>query len=1063
MSLIALYRSVDEVCSLLSMRRYARKRVLRCRDSERNRLAQHYLVEELKNLKGLRHKHLVKIIGSYTDDHYIAYIMLPIAQYNLQTLLNQTRALKPEEASMVREFYGCLAGAVHYLHKHRIRHRDLSGRNILIEHGRVYISDFGSAYNSSNRTTSMTRHRQTPVSPDYMAPEIARGDDRDSSSDMWSLGILYLEMMTKLCGRLLGELRKSIHDHARTKNAQPYLYCNTPVIQSWIKVLRQNNSDNYSDNEPLEWITSLLHVSPNRRPTAKLLMKDILESPSFSTFCCIDCEADLRDSGFAYDSAMPKPEVTEDTEQVLNTLAAVFESNHGLDGFQVHSAEKTSSMERWVESVSFEELNNTSHADQVDMPTIKTSTFYTHIPGGFDIPEKGTTPPNIPSVSDDANSYKRRSEPVEYIHDYVGSAKRMPCQWPEEIEDEDLPALVPKLPEGMNVRDSGMGFVEYDSGGSEDEDGEDERLFDEVSDGDDSDSSSVVTAIPNDSNGHGDINLMVSTTSEQNGGTFDPNGAFTDDKMFDEVISDDDSEPVEHTVNIAEIRPLTPTHSKIKSLRIQVEELKIDTAEERVDSQLAGASWKLEASHLASAMEQPNSSKLGDTESEHTPLQQTEARHEIEKDPPASRYIRPSVEDIKETEDISHNARAEDVDANDSELLTNADTHDAADLPFPVITRAYFGRNNSDNLQADSVEATTRRKKHTKPKVTIGGVEWIQFEDDADKGTEIVDIDTICGVAPLSATNLSALNSERGPKTERRAPVGSLNLESFFRNTWENASSAPTSVVTARTRARIEASLLPLNSLDRSLNLLTRYCREGKAGAVKLLLSHGCNPGTRKRPYSGPIFAATKGGTNGHFKCVKALIAKGVDVNAKKSRSGKTPLHFAIEHEFYSHYEKLIWLLVDAGCDTNAQDSNGERPIIMLLNGSDSRPLDQHRLRALAIILNANTIVNATLPETGNTPLHLAVRRQDKWAVAMLLYKGANVNATNFSGTTPLQITANQFRGELTIDHAQVLKFLLDATKKTAVLGESLEDRPPSKLFKTNATLQVLMETDRNP
>jgi ankyrin repeat protein len=103
--------------------------------------------------------------------------------------------------------------------------------------------------------------------------------------------------------------------------------------------------------------------------------------------------------------------------------------------------------------------------------------------------------------------------------------------------------------------------------------------------------------------------------------------------------------------------------------------------------------------------------------------------------------------------------------------------------------------------------------------------------------------------------------------------------------------------------------------------------------------------------------------------------------------------------------------------------------------GNDSPPIETNRLEALAILLKTNTRVNLTLPGTGNTPLHLTVRRQDKWAVAMLLHKGADVRAKNSSKTTPIQVTANQFRGELSPDHAQVSDLLLKANSSGKASG----------------------------
>ncbi|KAI0012961.1 ankyrin repeat-containing domain protein [Xylariaceae sp. FL0662B] len=282
----------------------------------------------------------------------------------------------------------------------------------------------------------------------------------------------------------------------------------------------------------------------------------------------------------------------------------------------------------------------------------------------------------------------------------------------------------------------------------------------------------------------------------------------------------------------------------------------------------------------------------------------------------------------------------------------------------------------------------------------------------------------------LSEANLRSLDSEDKPSSSPRTPkqraaVPSINPSLFLKNTWESASSAATSVMSTNTRAKFAKLLLPFKTVDKMEDLLRKSCAEGKTSAVRTLLQHGCNPGTVKSPRAGPICAAVRGQSAKHNKCVRMLIEHGVDVDVRRKRDGKTPLHLAIENDNFPGYVKLIWLLVNNGADTNLPDHNGDRPLIKLFYGPDSLPLDQHRLKALAVLLNEETNVDLRLAGTGATPLHLAIRRQDKWAVAMLLHKGADVNAKNSSGTTPIQIVANQFRGELSPDHAQVLDLLL--------------------------------------
>lgn len=70
--------------------------------------------------------------------------------------------------------------------------------------------------------------------------------------------------------------------------------------------------------------------------------------------------------------------------------------------------------------------------------------------------------------------------------------------------------------------------------------------------------------------------------------------------------------------------------------------------------------------------------------------------------------------------------------------------------------------------------------------------------------------------------------------------------------------------------------------------------------------------------------------------------------------------------------------------------------------------IEDYRRRAFALLLrDADTEVDIVLPGTLNTPLHLVVRRKDPYAVGMLLYKKADANAKNASGTTPLLLTAS--------------------------------------------------------
>ena len=137
-------RSVDEVWSRLSLKNYARKRFPRKKNARDDQAVLKMFEREVSSLKRLSHDHLVNVIGSYTDQKCIAFLMDPVAECNLMVYLTHPRAFDKNLPS-IRSYFGCLANAVAYLHRQRIRHRDLKPQNILVKNHVVFITDFGAA------------------------------------------------------------------------------------------------------------------------------------------------------------------------------------------------------------------------------------------------------------------------------------------------------------------------------------------------------------------------------------------------------------------------------------------------------------------------------------------------------------------------------------------------------------------------------------------------------------------------------------------------------------------------------------------------------------------------------------------------------------------------------------------------------------------------------------------------------------------------------------------------------------------------------------------------------
>lgn len=1111
---------MDEVQSLLSFKRYARKIISRGYDNDHNRIEQRDFIKELQQLKTLQHDHLVRIVGSYTDNSFIAYIMLPVAEGTLEQFLRREDPLLDQEANALRQFYGCLSGAVHFLHSHKIRHRDLTCRNVLIHKGNVFISDFGSSHDFSSRLTSSTRHRQTAVSRDYMAPEFSRpAEERGTPSDMWSLGVIFLEMTTRLRGRTLRSLKEAILGHSRPKALPPYLYCNIPVINTWLKALRERDHqslDQY-DNETIEWVSRLLVESPKRRLTARLLMKDILESPSFHKFCCAKCENRFRESGFEDDELNTQTR-EGGVQELLDTVSAVFQSPD--QATEKRETTLKSSIEQWrgtfdgSPTPSLLTPGTTRMGSESELVTNST----TQQPTYRDSP---SVPLNMwfrPVINSQDNDSSSTPEALRLAKAYSARTfeSSMPGDWPSE-EDQNTSSRNDDPTTGT-LRLGHPTWDKYDEGGdSESLDGG--RLFDEISSGDDTDSISAFTEVEsNDDDSTSGRGTYLSPGSRH----VDRPNISDDNAMFDEASSGEEEEDEDFYDCASDTHSSTNDDERLrKTAQGREDAIRfLETLPEVDEDEMETSTGALVVLPQGPITKKATS----DTKQDAQKLQIGEnslvypqitlnpsfrffdfiAPPQLKAKEDGEKYASSALQVLDKPEDVSSPPKITNFELIPPQLPTAEIDKDESPplIPEPpdhppneddrisagsgnemedeiLITRASFGRprdedeapkqniatdiaiplalskpdslppevspeqnetkqpesNNNNYKDSESPKSSINNQKV--PKVTVEDVEDVEPEPKPKPKPEPQpqpQSQPQKGPPPtrLTGANLKALNKS---KKDQDILTNDMKLKAFMRESWESASSQPTSVIPVSTKAKLGNFLFPRGE---SIRMFTEYCKEGKPSVVKYLFAQGCKLGPTKKQAPGPILAAARGGTDKHFKCARILIDNGANVNVKRRSSGKTPLHYAIEHEHYKKYESLVWLLLNAGAKPNVADTNEEYPITKLFTGQDSSPLKQHHLHALAILLDKGAKPNVVLPATGNTPLHLATRRQDPLAVGMLIYKGADVTAVNSAGITPLHMSASQLRGELSPNHETVLKLLLKAGSGVSTKGQWL-------------------------
>ena len=140
----------------------------------------------------LSHPNIVAIhdIGRYRSLNYIAMDFLPGG--SVADALTRG-ALEPLEALHITRQ---IAMALDHASNKGYVHRDLKPENILFrEDGSAVLTDFGVA-RAVARTTRMTNTGMVVGTPHYMSPEQARGAAVDGRADLYSLGVVFYEMLT---------------------------------------------------------------------------------------------------------------------------------------------------------------------------------------------------------------------------------------------------------------------------------------------------------------------------------------------------------------------------------------------------------------------------------------------------------------------------------------------------------------------------------------------------------------------------------------------------------------------------------------------------------------------------------------------------------------------------------------------------------------------------------------------------------------------------------------------------------------------------------------------------
>ncbi|MFQ6660250.1 hypothetical protein Gotur_028842, partial [Gossypium turneri] len=179
---------------------------------------------EVDLLSRLNSPYLVELLGYCADQHHrlLIFEFMPngTLQHHLHHPSSEYRPL--DWGSRLRIALDC-ARALEFLHEHAtptVIHRDFKCTNVLLDqHLRAKVSDFGLAKMGSDKTSGQISTR-FPRTTGYIAPEYASTGKLTTKSDVYSYGVVLLQLLT---GRVPLDIKRPPGEHVLVSWALPRL------------------------------------------------------------------------------------------------------------------------------------------------------------------------------------------------------------------------------------------------------------------------------------------------------------------------------------------------------------------------------------------------------------------------------------------------------------------------------------------------------------------------------------------------------------------------------------------------------------------------------------------------------------------------------------------------------------------------------------------------------------------------------------------------------------------------------------------------------------------------
>ncbi len=185
-------------------------------------------LQEYEIVAALNHRNIVRIheLGVADDHAYIAMEHFPAGDL-------RQRMKSPLSADLALYYLEQMASALEAIHEVGVLHRDLKPANVMLRpDGTLCLIDFGLA--KGNETEAeLASTREIFGTPYYMSPEQGHAELLDERSDLYSLGVVFYEMLTGRKPYTGSTAMEVIYKHKRTElpGVAPQLAIYEPMLR----------------------------------------------------------------------------------------------------------------------------------------------------------------------------------------------------------------------------------------------------------------------------------------------------------------------------------------------------------------------------------------------------------------------------------------------------------------------------------------------------------------------------------------------------------------------------------------------------------------------------------------------------------------------------------------------------------------------------------------------------------------------------------------------------------------------------------------------------------------